>query len=288
MRYYYVACFIMFFFSCKKEQSKVSITSVSDYQEFLNQNDTSAFERALSEKEYWSKKLKPDSMGIGHLGPLANAYSQLFEATNNVEYLKLSEQVLLKAISISAKNKDRFERALAENYIAQYRLTEAQQILEKSFKSRSNKRATRMLLFDVYLEREAYKKVDSVLSLIKNTSDFNYLVRLAKWNNYNSEYGASIRNLKSANKIAQSRKSNTLIAETNLLLAKQYLKTGEIEKAYYSNIKVLEAKPDIQKAKENIAWIVFTYEHNNNEAKRILESIDRSYVIDPVILKEIE
>jgi len=273
MKHFYILLVLIAFISCKKDEVIEQVTNPKEYNSFLSSSNSKTFTRAFSEKEFWSKRLRPDSTGVGDLGPLANSYSLLFETTGDVDYLKSSEKIYKKAISLSANSKDSYTRSLAQNYISQHRFKEAKQILEKSYIGISNKRATKMLLFDVYLELGQYESADKILGELKNSNDYNYLIRLAKWNDHNGNLDAAIRNLEEAKGIADSRKSKTLQIWTYTNLADYYGHAGRIKEAYELYLKTLQLQPDNGYAKKQIAWIAYSYENKTKEAFRILDSI---------------
>ncbi len=273
MKNCYILLVLIAFISCNKDEVIEQITNPEEYNSFLSSSNNKTFTRALSEKEFWSKRLRLDSTGVGDLGPLANAYTLLCETTGDITYLKNAEKIYKKAIRISANSKDTYTRSLAQNYITQHRFKEAKLILEESYRGISNRRATQLLLFDVCLELGEYDKADEVLGKLKNTNDFNYLIRLAKWNDHNGNLDAAIRNLEEAKNIADSRKSISLQLWSYTNLADYYIHTGKIKESYNLYLKALQLQTDNAYAKRQIAWIVYSYEKNVNEAKRILDSL---------------
>ncbi len=273
MKHFCVLLIWIVFISCKNEDVKISIINPEAYNSYLSTSNNKTFARASSEKIFWSKRLRPDSTGVGDLGPLANAYTLLFETTGDISYLLSAEKLLKKAVSISAISKDSYTRLLAQNFISQHRFKEAKQILEKSYKGISNKIATQLLLFDVFLELGEYDNANKVLEKLKNINDYSYLIRLAKWNDHNGNLDAAIRNLEEAKKIADSRKSKPLQIWTYTNLADYYGHAGRIKESYDLYLKTLHLQGDHAYAKKQIAWIAYSYEKNTKEASRILDSI---------------
>ena len=76
-----------------------------------------------------------------------------------------------------------------------------------------------------------------------------------------------------ATAIAESSniKSSKIWSYTNL--ADFYGHSGQVEKAYQYYLKSLELDPSNAYAKKGIAWIVFSYENNSEEANRIISKI---------------
>ncbi|MCF6306678.1 MAG: hypothetical protein L3J09_01855 [Flavobacteriaceae bacterium] len=273
MKYFYILLILTLFSSCKKEEKVISITNPKEYDIYILDSNNSAFNNANSEKEFWSKRLRPDSSGIGDLGPLAKSYTAMYNASGDIQHLIEAKNLYRKAINISAQNKDTYVRKLAKNLIIQRQYTEAKFILEESINGKSNKRATQFLLFDVNIELGNYTKAFQLLGLLKNTNDYNYLLRLSKWMDYKGNKKASIRNLEEAMKIADSRKSKILQIWTYTHLANLYTNSGRVEEAYQLILKTLQLQPDHINAKKQLAWILYSYEKKSMEAKRILNSL---------------
>jgi len=267
-------CFGIIMLSCKNEvdQDLVFVTTPAEYAFFLEENPTKSYTAALKEKDFWSRRLGADSTGVGDLGPLAGAYSRLFETNGNIQYLKDAETVYKKAISVaSIKIKDGYTRALAKNYISQHRFKEATALLETSFAGVSNKQATQLMLFDCYMEIGFYDKAERVLKKIENLTDYNYLIRISKWSDHKGQLPAAIRYMEKAKNIAESRNSLSLKIWTYTNIADYYGHNGNIKAAYTYYIKTLELQPDNAYAKKGIAWILYSKDYNISETNRILD-----------------
>jgi len=265
------------FISCNNKNESndeiATVTNKEDYNKYLSTKDNSAYEAALSQKEFWNKRLAPDSSGVGDLGPLAGGYSALFAATGNVENLQKAERLQKKAIKISAKSKDGYTRALAKTYISQHRFKEAKQILEESYKGVSNKHETELMLFDVYMELGEYDKAYEMLNKVKNNGDYNYLIRVSKWNDHKGDLDTAIEYMEKAKAIAESGGNKSLRIWTYSNIADFYGHAGRIDDAYKYYLKTLELEPDNPYVKKGLAWIAYSYEKNTEEANRILDSV---------------
>lgn len=288
MKYFYILLTLTLFISCKKEEKIISITNPKEYNKYILASNNSTFNSANSEKEFWSKRLRPDSSGIGDLGPLAKSYTAMYNASGDIQYLLEAENLYRKAVIISAQNKDTYVRKLAKNLIIQRQYTEAKFILEESFNGKSNKRATQFLLFDVNIKLGNYTEAYQLLGLLKNTNDYNYLLRLSKWMDYKGNKKASIRNLEEAMKIADSRKSKILQIWTYTHLANLYTNSGRIAEAYQLILKTLQLQPDHIYAKKQLAWILYSYEKNSMEARRILNSVMKTNKLPDLLLFKAE
>ena len=269
-------CLSLLLLGCNKQGDKdvTFATNPKDYTSFLQADPIKSYAAALEEKEFWSKRLGSDSTGVGDLGPLAGAYSKLFETSGDIQYLKDAEQVYKKAITVAAiKIQDGYKRALAKNYITQHRFKDAITLLEESYAGISNKHATELLLFDCYLEVGAYSKALQFLKKIENINQFDYLIRISKWSDHQGDLSAAIRYMQKALVIANSRKNLALQIWTNSNIADYYGHQGDIKASYNHYLKTLALQPDNAYAKKGIAWILYSKEYNTAQALELIDHL---------------
>lgn len=269
---YIIAVFLVA--SCAKTEDRaIQVTSPADYEAYLKTTPTKNYTNAIAERDFWSNKMSNDTTGVGSLGPLSGAYTTLFTVTGDIQNLYNAEKLLKKAILNSANNKDGYTRRLARNYISQHRFKEAKVILEESYYGISNKRQTEFALFDVCMELGQYDEAYKMLERVKNNSDYNYLIRVAKWNDYKGDLDSAIRFLEKARNIADSRKSKSLQIWTYTNLGDYYGHAGRIQDAYTEYLKTLRLDPENAYAKKGIAWILYSAEKNTKGATSILDSV---------------
>ena len=269
-------CLSLLLLGCNGQGDKdvTFTTNPIDYTSFLQADPIKSYAAALEEKEFWSKRLGSDSTGVGDLGPLAGAYSKLFETRGDIQYLKDAEQVYEKAITVAAiKIQDGYKRALAKNYITQHRFKDAIILLEESYAGISNKHATELLLFDSYLEVGAYSKALQFLKKIENINQFDYLIRISKWSDHQGDLSAAIRYMQKALVIANSRKNLALQIWTNSNIADYYGHQGDIKASYNHYLKTLALQPDNAYAKKGIAWILYSKEYNTAQALELIDHL---------------
>lgn len=264
---------ILFVLISCSEEKKEPITNKAQYDQYLSTAANETYKSALNEKEFWSERLTPDSTGVGNLAPLGGAYEKMFAATGKASYLHDAEKLYKKGIEFSYTNSDGYTRALAHNYISQHRFKEAKQVLEKAYAGVSHKRSTEYMLFDVYMELGEYDKADEFLGKLKNNSDYNYLIRLAKWSDHKGNLDAAIKYLEQAMAIAESRDSKPLKIWTYSNIADFYGHAGRIDDAYTHYLKTLELDPENAYSIKGIAWILYSEEGNTTEANRLLDSL---------------
>ncbi len=269
-------CLSLLLLGCNGQGDKdvAFATNPIDYTSFLQADPIKSYAAALEEKEFWSKRLGSDSTGVGDLGPLAGAYSKLFETRGDIQYLKDAEQVYKKAITVAAiKIQDGYKRALAKNYITQHRFKDAIILLEESYAGISNKHATELLLFDSYLEVGAYSKALQFLKKIENINQFDYLIRISKWSDHQGDLSAAIRYMQKALVIANSRKNLALQIWANSNIADYYGHQGDIKASYNHYLKTLALQPDNAYAKKGIAWILYSKEYNTAQASELIDHL---------------
>jgi len=256
--------------ACKQQDT---ITHYSDYENYLNQVPKEAKSDLYTQLEIWNKKLDADSTYIVPLGKLSGVYTSLFEQNGNIKHLKNAEAVLLKAVDYAAIKKANYLSALARNYIAQHRFLEAKTILDAAQEHGASKKALHMQHFDVAMELGDYEAAEHYLSTIIDFSDFNYLVRLAKWKDHQGDLNSAIYLIEDATKIAEVSHAKDLMLWSYTNLGDYYGHAGRIKEAYAKYLQALEIDPYNAYAKKGIAWIVFSHEKNTEEARRIITTI---------------
>lgn len=266
----YISLFLMtmVLLSCKQESGFK--TQKGDYDRYLASKPAKTTSKYF---ELWDNKIKSDSLQLLSLGNVAGEYNRFFQGTGDIKYLKMAEQSLQKAVDIAAVGKAGYYRALARNYISQHRFKEALELAQKARKMGSGVNATQGLFFDVHMELGNYDQAHAYLDSIGNMSDFDYLIRLAKWNDHKGDLDTVIRFMEKAAQKAESSKNKNMLLWAYTNLADFYGHAQRIEDSYQLYLKALQLDPQNAYAKKGIAWIVYSYERNGKEAMRILDSI---------------
>ncbi|RMA64704.1 tetratricopeptide repeat protein [Ulvibacter antarcticus] len=259
--------------ACNSSEKKEKITSETDYNRYLATNEAPSRDAALTDIEFWGKRIKEDSTQLVEFSKLGGLHTALFSATGDVSELYKSETFIKKAKHLAAIDKDNYLRSLAHNYISQHRFKEAKVLLDSAYALKDNKRVTELMLFDVNMELGNYDLADEFLGKIKNNSDYNYLIRLSKWSDHKGDLDSAIRYMEQAMKVAESSGSKSLRLWTYSNIADYYGHAGRIQDAYSYYLKTLELQPDNAYVKKGIAWITYASEKNTQEANRILDSI---------------
>lgn len=259
--------------SCSSSNEGI-IGNQEDYNPFLSVSEPKTTSKYF---ELWNTKVLPDSMQLTSFGIVGGEYTRYFNQTGEIAYLKKAEQSLKRAVQIAAIGKEGYLRALARNYISQHRFREALDLATEATALGGGKTESHSLLFDVHMELGNYDIAQTYLDSVKNFSDFGYLIRLAKWNDYKGDLETTIGFMEKATAKAVSLKNKELMLWSYTNLADYYGHAGRIEESYQHYLKALKLDANSAYAKKGIAWIIFSHDNNPKEAMRILDSVTATY-----------
>lgn len=275
-KYYLTIAFLtLLFASCDKAPEQ--ITDQKDYEEYLEKDTALTLEPIKKDQDFWKEKLKKDPGQFPYLMKLAASQSQLFDATGEIGYLIKAEENLIAANKKTSYSQAGYLKSLARNYISQHRFKESLDLLNTAEAIGEKINGTHKMLFDVHMELGNYDKAKAYLEKIEDRSDFGFLIRFAKWSDHKGDLGTAITYMKKATEKAESANIKGLKQWAYTNLADFYGHNGEIQKSYNHFLKALELDPNDAYAKKGIAWIVYSYERNPEEALRILNSIIKQH-----------
>jgi tetratricopeptide (TPR) repeat protein len=261
--------------SCNQKSN--TITSQKDYNKYLEIKDNKSRDFVQSEIDFWENKFDDAPNQILYLSLLASNYSKLFENTGNVKYLYKAEELLLKSNETYKYSVVGTIRSLARNYISQHRFKEALVLANKALAIGEGMKETQKLLFDVNMELGNYTQAEQNLTAIKDSYDFDYLIRISKWNDHLGDLKTAISLMEKAKDIAVASNNKYLQIWTYSNLGDLNGHAGNIKKSYDYYLKTLELEPNNSYALKGIAWIAFSHERNTVEAKRIIDNISKSH-----------
>jgi len=267
-------CIVSILVSSCGTKNQDTIAHTKDYDMHLASNEVKTTSKYF---ELWNSKIRPDSMQLTSFGVVGSEYNRYFQETGDIQFLKKAERSLKKAVDIANIGRPGFYRSLARNYISQHRFKEALQLADSAAAIGGDTNETHSLLFDVHMELGNYGIAEKYLDSLKNMSDFGYLIRLAKWNDYNGDLDSTINFMEMASAKAEVSKSKELMLWSYTNLGDYYGHAGSIKDSYDHYLKALEIDNNNAYAKKGIAWIVFSNDRNANEALRILDSVTKNY-----------
>ena len=190
------------FVNCTFDKTK-QIAQLPDYQQYLMVTATDREKTIQKEIEFWQNKFKSAPNQTSYLVPLAAYYTDLFEVNGAVADLYKAEQLLVEANEKLGEQEAGIHRALSRNYISQHRFKEALAHLEKAAQLGANKNDTNKMLFDVHMELGNYAKAQEQLTAIQKGNDFDYLIRVAKWNDHQGKLEVAISCMEKAMTIVE-------------------------------------------------------------------------------------
>lgn len=291
MKFNAVLLFALYFLAAcglPEADTRTTVLDATQYELYLSTAPQPGLDKALEQLAFWNARINEDSSGVGDLGPTAAAYQSIFAHTGDVSVLAKAEKLYLKAFEISAHNKDVYARSLAALYITQHQFKKAEAIMDRLAGIPSNKIETDYVMFDILMELGEYEKAGDHLFRQIDKSNFNYLIRRAKWEDYRGNLDQAIQHLELAMDIADRANNKNLKVWTYTNIADFYGHAGRIEKSRDHFLKALALEPDNSYAKKGLAWIAYSNDNNTVEANRILDSLLASHAIPDYYLLKAE
>ncbi|GAA4281031.1 tetratricopeptide repeat protein [Gaetbulibacter aestuarii] len=259
--------------SCNSNNEKKQITHKADYEAYLTLPKDEVLQRTKEDYSFWEKKLEKEPEQFPYLVKVAASQSKLFSKTGTIDYLIKAEKNLLKANEATGYKNPGYLKSLAHNYVSQHRFKEALSLLKKAEMIGSGMESTQKMLFDVYMELGNYTQAKRYLDKVTDPNDFDYLIRLAKWSDHRGDLDAAIKYMEKAQAIGVASNIPSIEQWIYTNLADFYGHAGKIQQSYEHYLKALEIDPNDAYAKKGIAWIVYSYEKDPDEALRILDHI---------------
>ncbi|UQD57184.1 hypothetical protein [Flavobacterium sp. K5-23] len=263
---------IVFIFGCETKTKQ--ITNASDYDQYINVKGNKSLDFANEEIIFWQTKYDMAPNQSSYLGIIASKYATLFEYTGNIDYLYKTEELLTQSNEENNYSKVATLCSLGRNFIAQHRFKEALILANKALVIGEGKNETQKLLFDVEMELGDFSAAEKNLKALKDMKDYDYLIRLAKWNDHIGDLETAIGFMEKARDIAEKEDNKVLKIWSYSNLGDFYGHAGRVQDSYDNYLKTLKLDPNYSYALKGIAWIVFSYERNTKEAKRIVEAIE--------------
>lgn len=270
-----LTCTALLMLCCNKKSN--AIIAQKDYNKYLEIKGNKSKDFALNEINFWQKKYDAAPNQISYLSLLASNYSKLFENTGNIKYLYKAEELLLKSNEAYNYSSVGTIRSLARNYISQHRFREALELANKALAIGEGSKETQKLLFDVNMELGNYTEAEQNLSSLNDLADFDYLIRISKWNDHLGDLKTAITFMEKAKDIAIANDNKSLKIWTFSNLGDLYGHDGNIQISYDYYLKTLALEPNNSYALKGIAWIAFSHEKNTKEATRIIAIISKRH-----------
>jgi hypothetical protein len=269
-------------FSCKNsnEQQDATtnstpkdITQLSDYEDHLYIDPASTMEQIDADIEDYQSILKERPNNILDLSKLASLLDKKFDISGDATYLNESVRLRESVLEYTAIKPENAKRALAQAYIKQHRFKKADSLVMTLGKGDLSK-DSKYIMFDTAMELGNYEKAENLLNDLRNESDYNYLIRAAKWNDHQGRLDNTILNMEKALELAQKSSRTDWILWSNSNIADYYGHDGQIAKSYEHFLKTLELDKGNSYALKGIAWIAYSHDDQPDEALQILHTLE--------------
>lgn len=247
--------------------AKRKVIHMQDVVPLLEAGNSSA--SIQKEIAFWKEKYEAHPNQATYLIQLGKACGREFEKTGEIALLKQAEEYLLKANENLDGKSAGVLRSLAKNAISQHRFLEAEDYLRQALALGEKKRATKLMLFDVYMELGRYPLAESVLREVAIENDFDYLIRYAKWQDYKGNLNRTIAQMRMAETQAEQSRNKELKVWLYSNLGDFYGHDGQINKAYQYYLKTLEEDKGNWYALKGLAWIAYASDRNLPLAKQL-------------------
>lgn len=278
MKFLYAFLTLLVITSCKKESGSNEnstpkiVTVAADYNSYLDTNDSLFVAKLKREIDSLEAIIEVNPTGVLDLGRLSAKLNLMYDLKGNVSDLNRSVEMQEAVVANMYINPDNSKYNLAQAYIKQHKFKKADSLMN-SFATGSLSKESQMLYFDIAMELGDYERAEKMLNALSNKSNYNYLIRAAKWNDYKGDLKATIRLMEEAKTLADQSGNPSIQLWSNSNIADYYGHDGQIEKSYDHYLKTLELDPMNTYALKGIAWIVYSHERNPEEALRILNKI---------------
>lgn len=269
--------------ACKNNQNTgedmaTAITNPEDYNKYLVNLTAVETPSFLQTRDSLENVLVTKPSNIVDASRVASMYDETYNKTGNIDallsYVRFRESV---AANTAIKPENAY-RLLAQAYIKMHQFQKADSVM-KSFTKDYASPASMMVQFDVSMETGDYVLAKTLLDTLRNTKDYNYLIRAAKYNDYAGELNNTISLLEQATTLAEQSGNKEQLLWIYSNLGDYYGHHGDIEKSYNSYLKALELDPTNHYCLKGIAYIAYSHDEKPDEAIRILKKLQETHKI---------
>ena len=260
-------------FSCEEN----SIVKAEDVKPYLSVNSNENLQKINEQISFWKNKDEDNSSTV-YKTQLANLYSAKYKLDGNVNHL-IQAQKLLEQLNEHFKGKNPgVLRMLAANSISQHQFKNAYDYALPASQIKDNQYASKLVLFDACMELGYYTQAEALMLELVERDNFDYLVRLSKWSDHQGNLDQAVALMEEASqKISPNNTQLKIWSLSNL--GDMYGHQGEIEKAYQAYLDVLALDKNYYYALKGIAYIAFAHDKNLEQAKEILNYLDKAHSI---------
>ena len=263
------------------------IVNFEDFQDDLDYDVSNRIDEINAEIDSLEKVLEDRPNNILDLAKVASLLDERFDLKANVEDLNESVRFRESVVKKTAIKPEGAKRMLAQAYIKQHRFKDADSVMQ-SFTQEYASKESKYVLFDVAMELGRYEQAEKILNDLKNESDYNYLIRSAKWNDYIGRLDNTIMAMEKAMKLAESSGNTGWKLWSYSNIADYYGHDGQVEKSYDHYLKTLELDPGNTYALKGISWVAFSKDGQADQALEIINNLQERHPSPDYLLSKAE
>ncbi|MGB5982393.1 MAG: hypothetical protein WBG46_09625 [Nonlabens sp.] len=289
--------FAVIFLSCKDDSSKetpadldkstIAIVDIADFKNDLEMDRPENLSNIDKEIDSLKNVVEAKPYNVIDLARIANLLDKRFDLLADVEDLNESVRFRESVVKNTAIKPENAKRALAQAYIKQHRFKDADSLI-KSFTLDYASRESKYVQFDIAMEVGRYEEAEKLLDELKNESDYNYLIRSAKWNDYIGRLDNTIIAMEKAKELAESSGRSSWKLWTYSNIADYYGHDGQIQKSYDHYLKTLELDPGNDYALKGISWVAFSHDKDPETALKIIDTLFKRHPSPDYLLSKAE
>jgi len=259
--------------------NKEKLTDEKDYAAYLVPQHFHQQEAALKkETAFWADRLKQDTASYVNLMELGRCLLAEFRLTASIEKLRAGDS-LLKAASARLNHREpEILYAMTQNSITRHRFKEAAVLHQDAARAGGNQYTLCLLSFDVNMELGHYQEAWRQLQQLKDKESFDYMIRLAKWEDHQGKLDKAILLMEKARQKTGISRSAVNWVQSNL--GDMYGHAGRVRESYQCYLDVLKNEPADFHCLQGIAWIAFSHDGDPAAAQKIISFI-RQYYPEP-------
>lgn len=265
--------------SCNNQNS---IANPNNYNEFFVTGAIDDKEKKINyEIEFWGKQLSKDTGSYINMLELARNYLLRFKLRGNISDLNTGDSLLKRSSEKLAHTDPEILYALTQNSITQHQFQDAKKYIQAAEKAKGDPYLLKLLQFDVNMELGNFKAAGICLESLGDKSAFDFLIRQAKWEDHKGNINKAILLMEEALGEVKDKKES-LFCWTLSNLGDMYGHAGRLKESYEAFLSVLKKDPSNLYCLKGIAWITYSHDKNNSEAKRII-----NYILSQVEMPEL-
>lgn len=272
MRYFIYLSTLWLLVSCATapEQNQAIITDINDFENYLETDRSKLITDLQQRATQLQQDVTADSMRIVQMSRLAAVHNQLYDLTGAINHLESAVSLRENVLTKTFIKPEAARRSLAQLYIKQHRFKEAHDLMHEV---PAKEKEDQLIKFDIAMELGHHEIAQQLLQEFRNMNDYNYLIRAAKWNDYDGKLDDTIRLMVKAMQLAEQSGSESLMLWSYSNIADYYGHHGDLNLSYIYYLKTLELDPHNDYALKGISWIAFSNDGQPELAAQILNTL---------------